>query len=65
VLRAHYIDPPTLPERAADMARVTFDLPPIAPYQPGQFGSHFTKAQKAATHRRAAAKRALRSNRPA
>lgn len=60
VLRKHYIDPATLPERAADMARITWpDLPPITAYQPGQFKAHLHRALLALAHARAKARRGL------
>lgn len=47
VLRKHYIDPPTLAERAADMAKVHFEgLPPMAPYSLGQFSAFFADTQR-------------------
>lgn len=47
VLRKHYIDPPSLAERAADMAKVQFEgLPTIASYHIGQFAAFFAVMQR-------------------
>ncbi|MEX1826916.1 hypothetical protein [Luteibacter sp. CQ10] len=47
VLRRHYIDPPTLAERAADIAKVQFEgLPTIASYHTGQFAPFFAVTQR-------------------
>lgn len=47
VLRKHYIDPPTLAERAADMAKVQFEgLPTIVSYHAGQFAPFFAMTQR-------------------
>jgi Integrase len=62
ILRAHYIDAPTLPDRAAAMRAVVFDLPAVPPYQPGQFASFFAKATRSTRRRTAVKKRATRSS---
>jgi len=62
ILRAHYIDAPTLPDRAAAMRAVVFDLPDVPPYQPGQFASFFAKATRSTRRRTAVKKRATRSS---
>lgn len=47
VLRKHYIDPPSLAERASDVAKVQFEgLPEIIRYQTGQFGTFFQASQR-------------------
>jgi integrase len=47
VLRKHYIDPPSLAERASDMAKVRFEgLPALTPYRLGQFTAYFAATQR-------------------
>ena len=66
VLRKHYIDPPSLAERAADVAKVRFEgLPKLTPYRAGQFAAYFSATQRrlkiaeARDARRARAARAI------
>lgn len=50
-LRAHYIDPPSLPERAADMQRVTFPaVPDLTPYHAHQFRDFLGRALRNRQH---------------
>lgn len=64
VLGKHYIDPPTLPERASDIAQLAFEgVPPLVPYQRGQFAVFFESVKrrsKLAVAKSARAERGLR-----
>jgi integrase len=62
ILRTHYIDAPTLPERAAAMSSMVFNVPPVAVYQRGQFSDFLAKVDQSKRHRMAAEKRAARGN---
>lgn len=53
VLRGHYIDVPTLPERVAALSSVTFALPPITAYEAGQFDEFLERVMR--TRKRASA----------
>lgn len=41
VLRGHYIDTPALPERAAAIGQVVFDIPSLTPYEASNFEAFF------------------------
>jgi integrase len=64
VLRGHYIDVPTLPERAAAVKALQFDLPQIARYHKNQFELFFQKHRKLTRRSAAVAKRAERKIAP-
>lgn len=63
ILHQHYIDAPTVRERAADVAAVQYEgLPPLAVYDPDIFAEFFRKFGKVQQHRAAAVVRALRQS---
>jgi integrase len=64
VLRGHYIDMPTLAERAAAVKAIQFDLPKIEAYTSGQFDPFFRKQRQTLRRHEAVAKRAQRQVEP-
>lgn len=63
ILHKHYIDTPTLRERAADVAAVQYEaLPPLTVYEPDTFAEFFQKQGKVQQHRAAKAARAARQS---
>ncbi len=46
VLRRHYIDVPTVPERAATVAQITHSAMTLQPYDPEAFADFFVQVKK-------------------
>lgn len=61
ILHQHYIDAPTVRERAADVAAVQYEgLPPLTVYDPDTFAEFFRKQGKVQQHRAAKVARTAR-----
>lgn len=65
VLRGHYIDVPTLAERAAALSAVDFSLPAVETYAAGQFNAFLAKVARGQRRRGAVQARAGRQQAPA
>lgn len=65
VLRGHYIDVPTLAERAAAVSAVNFSLPTVETYAAGQFSTFLIKFARGQKRRSALMARASRQRSPA
>lgn len=62
VLRGHYIDVPTLSERATAVRLVTHDIPPLAPYERAEFAAFFEKEKRAQRRQMAVEQRRQRQS---
>lgn len=61
VLRGHYIDVPTLPERAATVAQIAHSAVTLQPYDPEAFADFFVQVKKRQRREKAVADRQARA----
>ncbi|MGF6709502.1 hypothetical protein QFZ41_000466 [Luteibacter sp. W1I16] len=61
VLRGHYIDVPTLPERAATVALITHSAVTLQPYEPEAFTNFFERMKRTRRREEAVKERAART----